>query len=186
MLMPNPPPQQTVAVRIAHAAAQTARLLLGLVLLGMVLANVANAIARYGFGAVFIGTDELLVFAMIWMVMIGMVLVTIERSHIGLDIVTARVGPRARLALSAMSHVIIAAAGAYAAWQSLAFVGRIMANQQTSMALAIPMYIPHSALTIGLACTALVAAVLAVIDLRYLLSGTMPPEMAAAAAEETP
>jgi len=184
MLMPNPPPQQSVASRVAHAAAQTARLLLGLVLLGMVLANVANAIARYGFGAVFIGTDELLVFAMIWMVMIGMVLVTVERSHIGLDIVTARVGPRARLALSAMSHVIIAAAGAYAAWQSLAFVGRIMANQQTSMGLGIPMYIPHVALTLGLACTALVAAVLAVVDLRDWLSGATPEEPLERAAEE--
>jgi TRAP-type C4-dicarboxylate transport system permease small subunit len=185
MLVPNPPPPQTAAMRFAHAVAQAARLLLGLILLGMVLANVANAIARYGFGAVYIGTDELLVFAMIWMVMIGMVLVTIERSHIGLDIVTARVSPRARLALTAMSHIIIAVAGAYAAWQSLGFVSRIMANQQTSMALAIPMYIPHSALTIGLACTTLVAAVLAVIDLRYLLSGTTPPEPAAVTAEET-
>lgn len=186
MLVPNPAPQQNVAMRLGHAAVQVARLLLGLLLLGMVLANVANAIARYGFGAVFIGTDELLVFAMIWMVMIGMVLVTVERSHIGLDIVTARVGPRARLALSAMSHIIIAGAGAYAAWQSLAFVGRIMANQQTSMALAIPMYIPHGGVTIGLACTALVAAVLAVIDLRDLLSGVTPDEMAQEVAKEAP
>jgi TRAP-type C4-dicarboxylate transport system permease small subunit len=182
MLVPNPASQQNVAIRIGHAAVQSARLLLGLVLLGMVLANVANAVARYGFGAVFIGTDELLVFAMIWMVMIGMVLVTVERSHIGLDIVTARVGPRARLVLTVMSHVIIAAAGAYAAWQSLAFVSRIMANQQTSMALAIPMYIPHGGVTIGLACTALVAAVLAAIDLRALLSGATPKEVA----EEAP
>lgn len=186
MLVPNPVPQQNFAVRVAYAAAQAARLLLGLILLGMVLANVANAVARYGFGAVFIGTDELLVFAMIWLVMVGMVLVTIERSHIGLDIVTARVGPRARLTLSAMSHAIIAAAGGYATWQSVAFVGRILANQQTSMALAIPMYIPHGALTIGLAGTTLVAAVLAAVDLRYLLSGTRPPEMTAATAEEAP
>jgi TRAP-type C4-dicarboxylate transport system permease small subunit len=182
MLVPNPASQQSVAMHIGHAAVQAARLLLGLVLLGMVLANVANAIARYGFGAVFIGTDELLVFAMIWMVMIGMVLVTVERSHIGLDIVTARLGPRARLVLAVMSHVIIAAAGAYAAWQSLAFVSRIMANQQTSMALAIPMYIPHGGVTVGLACTALVAAVLAAIDLRELLSGATPQEVA----EEAP
>jgi TRAP-type C4-dicarboxylate transport system permease small subunit len=182
MLVPNPASQQNVAIRVGHAAVQAARLLLGVVLLGMVLANVANAIARYGFGAVFIGTDELLVFAMIWMVMIGMVLVTVERSHIGLDIVTARVGPRARLVLAVMSHVIIAAAGAYAAWQSLAFVSRIMANQQTSMALAIPMYIPHGGVTMGLACTALVAAVLAAIDLRALLSGVTPREVA----EEAP
>lgn len=184
MLVPNPPAQQSIAMRFATFVAQAARLLLGLILLGMVLANVANAIARYGFGAVYIGTDELLVFAMVWMVMIGMVLVTIERSHIGLDIITARVGPRAQLALAVMSHAIIAVAGAYAAWQSLGFVNRIMANQQTSMALAIPMYIPHGALTIGLTCTAVVAAVLALIDLRHLLSGDIPPRTTTVTAED--
>lgn len=158
-----------VVPRLGRIAARAARLLLGLVLLGMVLLNVANAMARYGFGAVLIGADELLVFAMIWMVMIGMVLATVERSHVALDIVTVRVGPRARLALTAMHHGVIAVAGAYAAWASLVFVSRIAANQQTSMALAIPMYLPHGAVTLGLAATALVAAVLAASDLRRLL-----------------
>ena len=37
------------------------------------LLNVASAMCRYIFGIVFIGADELLVFAMIWMVMVGMI-----------------------------------------------------------------------------------------------------------------
>ena len=39
------------------------RVLLGLLLLGMVALNVANAICRYVFGIVLIGADEVLVFA---------------------------------------------------------------------------------------------------------------------------
>jgi TRAP-type C4-dicarboxylate transport system permease small subunit len=67
-----------VAVRRLHMARTAARALLGFVLLGMVLLNVANAIGRYTAGMVFIGSDELLVFGMIWLVMIGMLLVTAD------------------------------------------------------------------------------------------------------------
>jgi TRAP-type transport system small permease protein len=170
MAAPHPETKgEPLAPRLGRIAVRAARHLLGLVLLGMVLLNVANAVARYGFGAVLIGADELLVFAMIWMVMIGMVLVTVERSHVALDILTTRVGPRARLALAAMHHGVIAIAGAYAAWASLGFVSRVAANQQTSMALAVPMYLPHGAVTVGLAATALVAAALAASDFRKLL-----------------
>jgi TRAP-type transport system small permease protein len=138
-----------------------ARVLLGLLLLAMVVLNVANAVSRYLLSYVVIGIDELLVFAMIWMVMIGMLLVTAERSHIALEIITGRVGPRARAGFAIFHHVIIAVACAYAAWQSCRFVSRVIAIKQTSMALALPMFIPHGAITAGLAGTAVVAAVLA-------------------------
>ena len=34
---------------------------------------------------------------MIWLVMVGMILVTAERSHIALDFLVNRAGPRARI-----------------------------------------------------------------------------------------
>ena len=52
----------------------------------MVLLNVANSACRYLLSVVLIGADELLVFAIIWMVTIGMILVTIDRRHIALDL----------------------------------------------------------------------------------------------------
>lgn len=147
-----------------------ARVLLGLVLLAMVLLNVVNAFSRYALSYVVIGIDELLVFAMIWMVMIGMLLVTADRSHIALEIITGRVGPRMRAALAFLHHAIIAVAGAYAAWQSCKFVMRVIAIHQTSMALELPMAIPHAAITVGLAGTALISLVLAFNDLRAIVS----------------
>jgi len=155
---------------LLNGAGQVARTLLGLILLAMVLLNVVNAVSRYALSYVVIGIDELLVFAMIWMVMIGMLLVTAERSHIALEIVTGRVGPRARSALALLHHTVIALAGAYAAWQSYKFVMRVIAIQQTSMALELPMAIPHAAITVGLAGTALISVVLAVHDLRALVT----------------
>lgn len=155
---------------LLNGVGQAARVLLGLILLAMVLFNVVNAFSRYALSYVVIGIDELLVFAMIWMVMVGMLLVTADRSHIALEIVTGRVGPRARAALALLQHTIIAVACAYAAWQSYKFVMRVIAIHQTSMALELPMAIPHSAITVGLAGTAVISAVLAWRDVRALVS----------------
>lgn len=163
--------QGVAAAGLAGWVAGTARTLLGLILLTMVLLNVVNAVSRYALSYVVIGIDELLIFGMIWMVMIGMLLVTAERSHIALEVITGRVGRRGKAGLALLHHVIIAVAGAYAAWQSVKFVSRMIAIHQTSMALEIPMFIPHGAITVGLGGTALIAAVLAVSDARLLLRG---------------
>lgn len=152
---------------LARAALSAVRMLIGIVLIGLVLLNVVNAIAR-ATGKVVIGVDELLVFGMIWMVMIGMMLVTADRSHIALEILTARVGPTARCILSIITHGVMIAACGYAAVQSFGFIQRIVATGQTSMALGMPMLIPHSALLVGFAGTAVIAAMILVSDLRSL------------------
>lgn len=154
--------------RIARLAMQVARILLGVMLLGMVALNVMNAVGRYAIGAVFVGTDEVLVYAMAWLVMIGMLVVTAERSHISLDFAANRLGRHAGVALSLLQHVVVTAVCTYAAIQSLIFVLRISAIGQTSMALGMPMLIPHSALIVGFAGTALIAALLVVGDVAEL------------------
>ena len=95
--VPAPP---ALALCIARIAAFVARALLGTLLIGMVLLNVANVACRYLFSVVFIGADELLVFGMIWMVMIGMILVTFDRRHIALDFLVIGWAPRPRIALT--------------------------------------------------------------------------------------
>lgn len=152
---------------LARFALTAVRGLLGMVLIGLVLLNVINAVAR-AIGEVVIGLDEVLVFGMIWMVMIGMILVTADRSHIALEILTARVGPRAVCILSIITHAVMAAACGYAAVQSFGFVQRIASSGQTSMALGMPMLIPHSALLVGFAGTAVIAAMIVVSDVRQL------------------
>lgn len=157
--VPAPP---AIALRIARIATFATRALLGTILIGMVLLNVANAVCRYLFSVVLIGADELLVFAMIWMVMIGMILVTMDRRHIALDFLPNRLAPRPRIALIMFHHLIIAIGGAYAAVQCLEFARRVGTIGQTSMAIGFPMVFAHSALVVGFAGTALVAAVLVV------------------------
>lgn len=152
---------------LARIALSAARMLLGVVLIGLVLLNVVNAVGR-AVGTVVIGVDEVLVFGMIWMVMIGMMLVTADRSHIALEILTARVGARARCILSIVTHIVMVGACGYAAVQSFAFIQRVTATGQTSMALGMPMLIPHSALLVGFGGTAIIAAMIVVSDFRSL------------------
>jgi TRAP-type C4-dicarboxylate transport system permease small subunit len=165
---------------ISRTAAAATRTVLGLLLLAMVLLNVLNAVFRYLFGLVLIGADELLVFAMIWMVMIGMILATVDRRHIALDFLPARLPPRARLALAMLHNSILVVAAGYASVQCFEFARRVAAIGQTSMALGFSMAIPHSALVVGFAGTALAAALLVIGDGAELMAcrraaGKLPP-----------
>ena len=162
----TPPASGNRLTRIAVAAV---RALLGLVLIGLVLLNVVNALARAS-GIVVIGVDEVLVFGMIWMVMLGMLLVTADRSHIALELLSTRVAPRTARILSILAHAVMAASCAYAAYQSFLFVQRVSDAGQTSMALGMPMLIPHSALVVGFGGTALIAAILVINDIYALMA----------------
>src|ERR1041385_2136606 len=97
-----------------HPVARAVRVVLGLLLLGMVVLNVASAMCRYIFGIVFVGADELLVFAMIWMVMVGMIVVTASRGHIALDFLVTRAAPRQCVMLSVLHNIVMTGACAYA------------------------------------------------------------------------
>lgn len=160
---------------VAHAVASLVRAVLGIILLGMVALNVVSAMCRYVFGIVFVGADELLVFAMIWMVMVGMIVVTANRSHIALDFLVTRVAPRQRIALSVIHGIVMTAACAYATVYCLSFVLRVAALGQTSMALEIPMAIPHFALVVGFAGTTIASALLLVSDTSELVRGKPHP-----------
>lgn len=150
--------------------------LAGLVLLAMVAVNVANAAARYSGAYVLVGADELLVFSMIWMVMVGAVVAVAERSHLNLDLLPLRLKGRRRIALFVFQELVMAASCGYAAWQSLMFVLRIARLGQTSMGLGVPMAIPHAALLFGFAGMAIVALILAFRDAGRLFAAPAPAE----------
>ena len=162
-------PQAAGTSQLSRIAISAVRLLLGLVLIGLVFLNVVNALAR-ATGVVVIGVDEVLVFGMIWMVMLGMLLVTADRGHIALELLAPHVGPRVARVFSIVTHTVMAASCAYAAYQSFLFVQRVNEAGQTSMALGMPMLIPHSALVVGFGGTALIAAMLVISDIQTLMA----------------
>jgi TRAP-type C4-dicarboxylate transport system permease small subunit len=136
-------------------AAQAA---LGLALLFIVAVNVANAVGRHLFGAGLIGADELMVFVMIWIVFAGAVLALAAREHIAIDLLPARLPPRGRAALYCAHDLVTLGVCAYAARASWLYVGSISALGMKSMALGIPLSLPHAAVLAGFAGLAAVAA----------------------------
>ncbi|MFC3226783.1 TRAP transporter small permease [Marinibaculum pumilum] len=143
--------------------------LLGIVLLAMVLLNVANAAGRYLFAASITGADEILVFAMIFLVILGAVLALALRSHIALELLPSHLKGRSASALFVLHDLATLCIAGFAADASWQFVQRIAAINPRSMALGLPMAIPHAALLAGLAGLAALALFLLVRDLRALL-----------------
>lgn len=139
-------------------ARRTVTVVIAALMLAMVGLNVVNVAARRLFGAAIPEADELLVFAMVWLVFLGVILVTADERHLGFDLVSRSLSGRWRTAHGAVADLVVAALAGYVAIQSYDIVGRLIRFDQRSMAAGIPMAIPHLAVLVGLAGTALVAA----------------------------
>jgi TRAP-type C4-dicarboxylate transport system permease small subunit len=142
---------------------------LGLGLVMMVLLNFLNAIARYSGLHAFSGIDELLVYSMIWLVMIGAIVAMRERLHISITLLPTALGSWSKQVLLFGLSCVSTVVSGFIAWQSLAFIERIFAIGQKSMGLGVPMVVPHLAIFTGFAGMAIVSLALSIADLRILL-----------------
>lgn len=162
---------------IRHANLFEARILtalkalLGLGLVAMVLLNVANATGRYSGLQTFSGMDELLIFAMIWVVMVGAVLAMRERTHLSITLLPAALSRRARMTLETGLAFVSATVCGFVAWHSWTFIERIAAIGQKSMGLGVPMVVPHMAILVGFAGISIVSLLLGLTDIRALWRG---------------
>jgi TRAP-type C4-dicarboxylate transport system permease small subunit len=138
------------------------RYALGLLLIAMVLLNAAAASARYLFGDGLVGSDELMVFALVWVVFLGAALLEREGRHLNFDLLLKLLPQSGRHVLRAGIGLVSALVLAVVAWQSLAVVERLGALGQVSMAGGVPMAVPHAALLAGLGLAALASLATAV------------------------
>ena len=156
-MMRSPP--QGLLVRALHAA-------LGLGLIGMVLLNVVNAAGRYASLPSLTGADELLVYAMIWIVMVGAILAARTRSHLAIDLLPAVLPKALARVLRLGTDAATCAVSGFMAWHSYAFLARIAIIGPKSMGLGIPMTVPHAAIFAGFAGISVVSFVLLISDIR--------------------
>ncbi|WP_240932693.1 TRAP transporter small permease [Pelagibius litoralis] len=155
--MPGTPPgSNRNPAAPAALVGRWARRALGVLLIAMVLLNVANALSRYVLGQAIEGSDELLVFGMVWVVFLGAAFVTLDRRHLSFDVVSRALRPRLRGFVRVAGDLIMIVLLGFVALQSFEVVGRLAALGQRSMAAAIPTYIPHSAILVGFGLSSLV------------------------------
>ena len=143
------------AAQVIVLIERVVRCALGLLLIAMVLLNAAAAGARYLFGDGLVGSDELMIFAMVWVVFIGAALLEREGRHLNFDLLLKRLPDDRRHLLCAVIGLLSAVVLIVVAWQSLAVVERLGALGQISMAGGMPMTVPHAALLTGLGLAAL-------------------------------
>lgn len=156
-------------IRIEGLVVQLIGALLGLGLIAMVVVNVLNAVGRYTGWYSLVGADELLVYGMIWIVMLGAILAARKRDHLSVNLLPTSVNGFPAFALQLAIDVATVAVSSFIAVHSFSFIDRISALNQTSMGLGIPMVIPHSAIFVGFAGMAAVTAFLAIVDAVRLI-----------------
>ena len=143
----------------------------GILLLAVVAINVVNASGRYIFSYRVVGADELMVYTIILVVMGGAVLALARGEHISVNLVPSYARGRWRPAVLVLHDLTALAAAGYTAAASWAYVTKIARLGTRSMALGIPMAIPHAAVLAGFAGMTVVAFVLLVRDVRALVGG---------------
>ena len=141
---------------------------LGVGLLIVVAINVVNATGRYLFGLSMTGVDELMVYAVVWMVMAGAVVSLARREHISVNLLPTYASGRALLLLHTLHDLAAFLACAYATYASYGFVTKISRIGATSMGLGVPLTVPHAALLVGFAGLTVTAAVLLARDVAAL------------------
>lgn len=125
--------------------------LLGIVFMGVVLLNFTSAAGRYLVGRPITGADEVQVFTMIWLIFFGLILVSMRRIHLRMDVLTAQMkGHQGWWRAVAEMCLTTCVCGAMV-WISLQFTLDIRGMEQKSDAAQIPMWIPHFSAVIGLA-----------------------------------
>jgi TRAP-type C4-dicarboxylate transport system permease small subunit len=133
--------------------------LAAVLLLAAIAINFANVVGRYLFLASIYWADEAMVFLVIWSVFLAAVAVTYDGSHLTMDLFSARLSPRWQRALDGVIAAVSLVTFAFMAWQAMTVARTLMRNDQRSIALDIPIAIPHAALLVGFTLAALVVVV---------------------------
>lgn len=133
------------------------RWIMGFLMLAGILLICANVISRYVFGKAIFWAEEALVYMIIWGVFVGMIAITYEGEHLGMDLFSARLTGRFKTALNAMIWLAIVLCCLHVAVQSGKAVMLFANAGQVSVAAGIPKALPHAALVTGFALAAIAA-----------------------------
>ncbi len=144
---------QELAERGIRGVIQVERLLAAALLVVVCGTMAAQVLARYVFGRPIAWSEELARFALIWLAFIAAALVMAEGRHITVDVVSAWLGPRARLRLDCFTNGLVMLTCLMLLIGGWRFVWRV--GLVGSPALGIPMSWWYAAASVGLLLMAL-------------------------------
>jgi TRAP-type C4-dicarboxylate transport system permease small subunit len=133
------------------------RLLLGTLMLTAVAINFANVVGRYVFASPIFWAEEAMVFLQIWTVLMGAALITHAGTHLRMDALYSVAPQKMRWTLDLLGTALMGGASAVVMVVSGSVVMGMIASDQRSVALEIPMAIPYAALPVGFGFITLLA-----------------------------
>jgi len=142
---------ETLARLLLHRVPLT---LAALLLFVAIAVNFANVVARYVFLAAFYWAQEVMVYLAIWSIFLAAAAVAYDGSHLTMDLFAARLPLLWGRVLQAFVAAVCFATFVLMAWQSFEVVRLLARNDQRSIAVDMPMVVPHAALLVGFALCA--------------------------------
>lgn len=129
----------------------------GALFLMAVVLNIVNVIGRYVFGKPVFWAEEVLTFAVIWIVCLVVGTITYRGAHLNMDLLYSRMpAPLQRVVRVAIALTLVVCT-IYTAWQSWKVVELHYVTHGVTAGTDIPLFIPHAALLFGFSFMALAA-----------------------------
>jgi TRAP-type C4-dicarboxylate transport system permease small subunit len=149
--------------RLAAFILMLIRLLLGAMLLASVALICANAFGRYVLLAPIIWAEEVLSYALVWMVYLGAVQVTSDRGHLRMDLVVQGLPWRWRRAAGLIGDLVFLAVGGLIIYQANDSIRQFTHH---SLIAQLPMDVLHTVIPVSFALMVVLVVMHAIADLR--------------------
>lgn len=118
--------------------------------------NFINVLGRYLFGSVLNGVDEVEIYILIWITFLGAAAVTWRGQNLRMDVLIGACPPLIQSIVAVFESIVLFVISCFVAWQSFLYVQRVHALGGVSDIAHIPTWIPHSAIPVSFAATALI------------------------------
>jgi len=145
--------------RVGNRIVSLAECILALGLILAILLDFLNVIGRYTGGFSVLGIDEIEIYILIWIAFVGSAAVTWRRLHLRMDVFVEACPVPVRRVVALVEMAVMLAVTAFVGAQSYAYVAKIYALGAVSDIAGIPMWIPHSAVCLGLFAIAAIVLV---------------------------
>ena len=164
--------------RLIVGLANFAMAVAALGVLGMCLLVTGAVVVRYVFGFPVVWVPEIVGYLMVALVFLALGETMLAGRHIKIDLVVSRLPSRLRDLAELFTLTLSLAVAGFFAWHGVNTMLRSLeyGRRDAFGALNLPLYIPQTALPIGLSVLTLVMALLVWRKLRAVLQGADPPD----------
>jgi TRAP-type C4-dicarboxylate transport system permease small subunit len=142
--------------------------LLGTTLLLSVVLICANAFGRYVLYRPIIWAEEILGYALVWMVYLGAIIVTNTNQHLRMDLLAQLLSKKAQSVLRLLGNIVFIAVGLLIIYQA---PGSISEFKHHSQVANLPMDVVHMIIPISFVAMVVLLVGLSIDEIRYLARG---------------